>query len=121
MLTCITAPQQGYARMTSAVRRQAGGNHWAAAFGDTFTVEWLRVFDLPHSACTHLRNPYKDNDPVHIARQAALPFAGRGTARLFVCLSVCQPVCLGKGRLGSLFGATSSFLCNCILAAILSV
>ncbi|GBG71620.1 hypothetical protein CBR_g9036 [Chara braunii] len=64
---------QGYARMASPIGRRMstlwsengeGGSPW----GGTFSVEWIRLFDLPFQKTLHLKNPLNHWKPVKISR-----------------------------------------------------
>ncbi|GFR43672.1 hypothetical protein Agub_g4780 [Astrephomene gubernaculifera] len=61
---------QGYAVMRSPIGRFGRPVIWenGKQFGNPFAVEWRVLFDLPHSECEQIRNPYNENRPVFIAR-----------------------------------------------------
>ncbi|KAH7428832.1 hypothetical protein KP509_09G019800 [Ceratopteris richardii] len=59
---------QGYAQMTSPIERHKV-NVWSEAnWGGTFTVEWIRLYDLPFQKTLHLKNPLNSFKPVKISR-----------------------------------------------------
>ncbi|KAH7351844.1 hypothetical protein KP509_19G016800 [Ceratopteris richardii] len=59
---------QGYAQMTSPIGRRKV-NVWSEAnWGGTFTVEWIRLYDLPFQKTLHLKNPLNSFKPVKISR-----------------------------------------------------
>ncbi|GIL47118.1 hypothetical protein Vafri_4025 [Volvox africanus] len=61
---------QGYAVMRTPIGKFGRPVIWenGKQFGNPFGVEWRVLFELPHSETDHIRNPYNDNKPVHIAR-----------------------------------------------------
>ena len=62
---------QGYARMTSPAMKQARSSGSFAGFdGNTFGIQWQRVFDLQFHATEQLRNPLNEGKPVKISRCA---------------------------------------------------
>ncbi|KAK9803168.1 hypothetical protein WJX72_007607 [[Myrmecia] bisecta] len=60
---------QGYARMASPLSRMQNRG-WAgnASVGNTFRVEWQRVFDLGFHKTQHLSNPLNEGKPIKISR-----------------------------------------------------
>ncbi|KAH7444366.1 hypothetical protein KP509_02G075600 [Ceratopteris richardii] len=59
---------QGYAQMTSPIGRRKV-NVWSEAnWGGTFTVEWIRLYDLPFQKTLHLKNLLNSFKPVKISR-----------------------------------------------------
>ncbi|KAJ7515833.1 hypothetical protein O6H91_22G030200 [Diphasiastrum complanatum] len=64
---------QGYAQMSSPIgRRRANvwseANEGANPWGGTFSVNWLRLYDLPFQRTVHLKNPLNHFKPVKISR-----------------------------------------------------
>ncbi|KAJ7517618.1 hypothetical protein O6H91_21G031800 [Diphasiastrum complanatum] len=64
---------QGYAQMSSPIgRRRANvwseANEGANPWGGTFSVKWLRLYDLPFQRTVHLKNPLNHFKPVKISR-----------------------------------------------------
>ncbi|EFJ50905.1 hypothetical protein VOLCADRAFT_36176, partial [Volvox carteri f. nagariensis] len=61
---------QGYAVMRTPIGRFGRPVVWenGKQFGNPFGVDWRVLFELPHSETEHIRNPYNENKPVHIAR-----------------------------------------------------
>jgi hypothetical protein len=51
--------------------KQARSNGWAGFDGNTFGIQWQRVFDMQFHATEHLRNPLNENKPVKICRCAS--------------------------------------------------
>lgn len=59
---------QGYAQMVSPIGRRRV-NVWSEAnWGGTFSVEWIRLYDLPFQKTLHLKNPLNSFKPVKISR-----------------------------------------------------
>lgn len=59
---------QGYAQMISPIGRRRI-NVWSEAnWGGTFSVEWMRLYDLPFQKTLHLKNPLNSFKPVKISR-----------------------------------------------------
>ncbi|KAI5059264.1 hypothetical protein GOP47_0025583 [Adiantum capillus-veneris] len=59
---------QGYAQMISPIGRRKV-NVWSEAnWGGTFSVEWIRLHDLPFQKTLHLKNPLNSHKPVKISR-----------------------------------------------------
>ena len=61
--------------------RGGGGGKW----GGTFTVRWLRIFDLPFDQTNHILNPWNGGRPVKFSRDGqALPVhVGQSLMHLF--------------------------------------
>ncbi|CAM6081598.1 unnamed protein product [Calypogeia fissa] len=64
---------QGYAQMTSPIGRRRAtvwseANQGANPWGGSFSVEWLRLYDLPFQKTVHLKNPLNYFKPVKISR-----------------------------------------------------
>eukprot|EP00026_Physarum_polycephalum_P002022 Phypoly_transcript_02026.p1 GENE.Phypoly_transcript_02026~~Phypoly_transcript_02026.p1 ORF type:complete len:596 (+),score=148.30 Phypoly_transcript_02026:118-1905(+) len=64
---------QGYAQMTSPIGGyKYGSNVWTdskdGAWGNSFSVKWLQLYDLPFTETVHIRNPLNDDKPVKVSR-----------------------------------------------------
>ncbi|XP_024531733.1 zinc finger CCCH domain-containing protein 45 [Selaginella moellendorffii] len=64
---------QGYAEMTSRPGRRKDNlwndaNDGSSPWGGVFSVDWLKLHDLPFQETSHLKNPLDDNKPVKISK-----------------------------------------------------